>query len=290
MASERDLERLDDYLRNKLSPQDKSAFERALEGDPSLQKRLQVERHIVEGMRKARVAELKQMLNNVPVTATPGGTSLLAKVGAWIVLAGLAGGGAYIYLNNENESAAESGISAPLETPEDTRKQTPPVIEHIQPPIAKRDATQEQVEEKVPATTAEPKTEPKTEATPNVVPEHVAESAKTQEPIASAVDSGKGLAGIVSTPSIPIEAGINGNNGKYTFHYQFKDDKLYLYGVFEKDLYELLEFSSNNKRTLFLSYKDKYYHLQDEDTKVKRLTPVNDAALVKRLKDYRAAN
>ena len=47
MASERDMELLDDYLRNKLSGQDKSAFEEVLKNDAGLQKEMRVQQQVV---------------------------------------------------------------------------------------------------------------------------------------------------------------------------------------------------------------------------------------------------
>ena len=48
-----------------------------------------------------------------------------------------------------------------------------------------------------------------------------------------------------------------------------------------------MEFFSDNKRTMFLYYKDNYYLLNEENETVKPLAPINDAALLKKLKDYR---
>ena len=89
----------------------------------------------------------------------------------------------------------------------------------------------------------------------------------------------------VSTKSsIAVETEVD---KRYNFHYQFRDNKLFLYGSFEKNFYEIMEFFSNNKRTMFLYYKDNYYLLSDADQKVKPLSPINDAALLKKLRDYR---
>ncbi|MBA4057618.1 MAG: hypothetical protein C0490_23085, partial [Marivirga sp.] len=87
-----------------------------------------------------------------------------------------------------------------------------------------------------------------------------------------------------SAPSIIVETQTD---KRYNFHYQFKDSKLYLYGSFEKNLYEIMEFFSDNKRTMFLFYKDNYYLLNEENEKVRALSPIHDVALLKKLKDYR---
>lgn len=294
MASERDMELLDDYLRNKLSAQDKSAFEEVLRNDAGLQKQMRVQQQVVNSLRSARVAELKQMLNNVPITALPAestGSSVAAKVAAWLVIAGLMGGGFYIYYNSEDDSAHPVSADSPALNSSPSGNGTAPASESIVPAETVRDATDDV------ATTAPPKVNEDTKtaqskATDSVAPAarnvfEPSEEIKSIEPTVPA-ESGKGSAGFVSTPSIAIEAGINGNNGKYNFHYQFKDNKLFLYGVFEKNLYELMEFFSNNKRTLFLYYKDNYYLLNEDDNKIKRLAPISDPSLVKKLKDYRA--
>ncbi len=91
----------------------------------------------------------------------------------------------------------------------------------------------------------------------------------------------------LSKSSIVVET--DNNNKKYNFHYQFKNGKLYLYGTFEKNLYEIMEFFSGNKRTVFLYYKDSYYLLNEENETIKPLAPINDPSLLKKLKDYRGA-
>ena len=69
MASEKDLELLDQYVGNRLSPQDRAAFEKKLASDASLKNEFQLQQRVVEKIREARVKELKTMLNNVPASA-----------------------------------------------------------------------------------------------------------------------------------------------------------------------------------------------------------------------------
>lgn len=297
MASERDLELLDDYLRNKLSAQDKSAFEEVLKNDAALQTELRVQQQVVNSLRSARVTELKQMLNNVPITAIPAettGGSLIAKIAAWVVVAGLAGGGFYVYYQSEDEPAQTIAVDSPSLTPatEPADQTVTPYVEPIEPPVTPSDVTERPASDPA-SSEVKNNTSPAPKVADSVAPAarnvfEPTEDTKSAEP-STPSDANKGLSGVVSTPSIAIEAGINGNNGKYNFHYQFKDNKLYLYGVFEKNLYELMEFFSNNKRTLFLYYKDNYYLLNEDDSKIKRLTPISDSALVKKLKDYRSS-
>ena len=73
---------------------------------------------------------------------------------------------------------------------------------------------------------------------------------------------------------------------KYTFHYVFQDGKLILYGAFEKHLYEILEFISDDKRTVVLFYKENYYLLDINKSTPTVLTPIRDRRLLKKLSEY----
>ncbi len=291
MASERDLELLDDYLSNKLNAQDKLNFEQALEKDAALRKEFLVQQRVVEGLRKARATELKQLLNNVPLSSIPKqGPSVLAKVCAFVVAIGLAGTGFYLYFNRDEKVempavTAQEEVLGKEESTKETFAQDQPQAEpkksdaevksessNKQQPAAQDSqdaASPESTDEKAVAPGARDVFDP-SEETKNVDPSVVTENGKRREGV---------------TPSIVVETKAN---SKYDFHYQFKDNKLYLYGIFEKNLYEIMEFFSDNKRTMFLYYKDSYYLLNEENDNVRPLSPITDEALLKKLKDYRA--
>src|SRR5690606_8124997 len=87
-------ELLDDYLSNRLKGNERIEFERRLESDASLQSELALQRELIEGIRSARVAELKSMLNQVPVPPASGG-SIACKFVAWALAVVVVGLGAY---------------------------------------------------------------------------------------------------------------------------------------------------------------------------------------------------
>src|SRR5882757_1982503 len=94
------FEQIDDYLSNRLQEQDRKAFEQQLEGDPTLKEEVEFQRKVVEGVRTARMAELKTMLNNVPVSG--GSTWGGAKIAAAIVSAGIIS--TMVYLNMSDDT------------------------------------------------------------------------------------------------------------------------------------------------------------------------------------------
>ena len=284
MAVEKDFELLDDYLSNRLNGEDKLDFEKKLEADPELARELKIQQNLVEGIRKVRTTELKSMLNNIPVTGVQtGAESMLTKTGTWIVVVGIVATSAYFLFFDKNE-----------------------VAEPVQEPVT---IEQEKVEPTQPATveTAEPETAPITEP---VKEESVVESEKetttapttqAKQPVLDVYDPTQEVTDeatlkhereqleIISkafvTSSIVVET--DNSNRKYTFHYMFKEGKLILFGAFEEHLYEILEFISEEKRTVVLFYKTNYYLLDIDKATPSLLSPIRDQALLKKLKEYR---
>ena len=294
MASEKDFDILDEYAGNRLNPQDRAAFEKQLESDAELKNELSLQREIIEGVRTARKAELKQMLNNVPLSSIPSeGMSVGLKIGLWVVAAGLVTSSLYFYFNREDNTIAQPPVANEIKE-ENTENNV----------VAEPEATTESVQGDQPAQEQPAQEEPKaTEkqadntsapkaSTPETVEEKEAVEPSTLDVFDPSQDAenaeqvtAEEIGPKISTKS--TIAVVTEVDKRYNFHYQFRDNKLFLYGSFEKNFYEIMEFFSNNKRTMFLYYKDNYYLLNDADERVKPLAPINDAALLKKLRDYR---
>ena len=308
MAVERDLELLDDYLSNRLSGSEKEAFEKQIDADPELKNEFQAQQQLIEGIKNARAVELKAMLKNVPVPPMvgPGELTLFTKVAASLVVAGLIGTGIYFYINREDkveQEQMEPIAQADPETKEKTdSKSTATTEEPSKNTIAEAPVTETTTkaptrEEKRALRKAAKATKKASKDSSIVDDGVVAEKRKLEvfDPTRESESAVKGKEKGNDTQStelnensssIQVETDIT--NKKYTFHYQWRNGKLVLYGSFEKNLYEILEFfGSDNKRTAFLYYKENYYLLNEDNEKVKELTPITDAALLKKLKEHR---
>lgn len=299
MASEKDLELLDQYVSNRLTAQDKIAFEQKLASDASLKSEFQVQSRIADKLREARVKELKTMFNNVPASSLEtGGTSIIGQVALWVAIVGGVGTGAYFYFNQDRKTEeqllakqeeikneAEAPQAAALENNTTGKEEGATPNENQTSEITTPSAEATEEEAKLPQAHHGLKTDEEPKApVPLDVFDPTQENETTKESTTrneKATESGTSL----HKSSIVVET--DSNNKKYTFHYQFKGGKLYLYGTFEKNLYEIMEFFSGNKRTVFLYYKDNYYLLSEENDTIKPLAPINDPTLVKKLKDYR---
>ncbi len=296
MASEKDLELLDQYVSNRLTGQERAAFENKLASDASLKNEFQIQERVVEKIREARVKELKTMFNSIPASELEtGGTSVITQVALWLALAGAIGLGIYFYLDSQGNDVRpdlSKQEQAKNETPQSADPQHQPRQREEGPAVTQDDKPSAEEEITAPSETNKDQEvaqapEPKTDEQPKgPAPIDVFDpTEENKEPGERRNPSGVSEATPLTKSSIVVET--DNSNKKYDFHYQFKEGKLFLYGTFEKNLYEIMEFFSDNKRTVFLFYKDNYYLLNEDNDTVKPLSPINDPTLLKKLKDYR---
>ncbi len=282
------FEQIDDYLSNRLSEQETKAFEQQLAGDPSLQEEVEFQRRVVEGVRHARMAELKSMLNHVPV---PGGSAWGgAKIAAAVVSAGVIS--TLVYLNMNDEAK-----------PTEVKKETP--VEVIVEPKKEEISKAEEVVTETPAVETKVEKAGVKENT-KIADKGKEISAREEKKISSPVhkpdinvvdpsnelsadeDTDAAASGAarsaISTSKMEVITDID--NRKYNFHYQFAKGKLMLYGPFDKSLYEILEIHGDG-HAVFLYYKENYYLLDEAQANITQLRPISDSALLKKLREYR---
>lgn len=282
------FELIDDYLSNRLSGADKEAFEKQLTNDPALRSDVDFQKQIVNGIRQARVKELKTMLNNIPAPAGASATMefAVARLAAGLITASVVGAALYFYVKPDelpsfNKAAADFNHKSEQTVPADTASSQPqeqtPAVEEQQD-----DATPSGAEEKkkpatkkVEAPVVTPAEKPTIEVT-NPSDELSESNANKETTVASKP---------ALTPS-RVEVDLDSSNKKYDFHYQFVGNKLRLYGSFDKSLYEVLEVNGDN-HAVFLYYKNMFYVLDEKQDKITRLTEIKDAALLAKLREYR---
>lgn len=271
---------IDDYLTNRLSESEKKAFEENMNSDPALKSEVDSQQLIVEGIRKARAAELKAMLNNVPVgTVSLWGENALLKIAATIGVAGLIGTAMYLY-NIDSASPIKTVPSAEVKTDslmpkEDSTDQT------VEDKVEEKESVDKPVE-----TTTKRASKPKVKEskTPKIdvtdpSNEMLSEGSEEESTL---VTNNLGI----SMSTIQVER--DATNKLYNFHYQFWDKKLFLFGPFDESLYEILEIHGDN-HALFLYFKDNFYLLNDSSTEINELSPIRDRPLIQKLKEFRSA-
>lgn len=278
------FELIDDYLTNRLSDANKIAFEKEVASDPALRADVAMQKAIVESVKNARVAELKSMLNNVPIAGSSPFSLPMLKMAAGIVGAGLLIAALSYYFNDN--SSPNPNLSTSLE--DSIRKVDSSEFEPLEEPVAFET----------------PKEEERIKESPNPIQskkvsikEPVKEKVVEQRPKLNLIDPSKDNSeensNAPSKNEIPKSAisvshiAVDVMNGKkYNFHYQFSSGKLLLYGSFDKSLYEILEINGEN-HSIFMFYKDQYFSLNEKQPKITLLVPIKDIILVSKLKEYR---
>ena len=298
MATDKDLELLDDYLSGKLEGTEKADFEARLEADASLRNEMAIQRELISGLKSARIAELKSMLNQAVIPPSSG-SSAVAKLTAWIVAAAVVGIGSWYLLQQGDDTTVtdpavvtedagdqveeQSGITDTDAAPEAETSPSESAADTEAAPPAETPGDRERGDQTVQDNRAEIPRQSSPVIQPDVTPYDPTKELEAGNGRPEPIDElGESLS---SGSSIAVEVVDTGK--KNDFHYQFKDGKLYLLGSFEKDLYEIMEFFNDNKRTVFLYYNSGFYLLDESKAEPTPLSAITDTELLQKLRNYR---
>jgi hypothetical protein len=279
------FEIIDQYLTGKLDAAQRLEFEKQLAGNPVLKKEVADQKQIIEAVKLARQNELKAMLSKVPVPPVSGSSTFALK---WV--AGILATSAVVTLvyfsvfHSETKTDPSSALdeltkklpAQDIKATEDTTTEHAPIL------IPKDD-------KKAPHVSAsELKVDKKDKANSSTI-------TPVQKPVLELVDPSDEISIEQEAKTTDIQATIqaaqievetDSSQKKYSFHYQFADGKLILYGPFDKNLYEILEVNGEN-HAIFLYQKENYYLLNEKETKITPLKAITDPSLIRLLREYR---
>jgi len=271
---------IDDYLTNRLSERERKNFEEGMNADPALKSEMERQGMIVEGIRKARAAELKSMLNKVPIDASSLWSDWsIVKIAATIGITGLVGTGLYFF-TKDSETVIQSIPGAEIKVdsllPKDEKDEI----------IIEEEKTESNTETKESSNLQMRKSKPKRKdaSSPKLEVADPSEEMLTESNANESVVFNSTSSITVAT----IQVSRRPISKEYPFHYQFSDGKLFLYGaVFEESLYEILEVHGDN-HALFMFFKDNFYFLDDRKQDITELTPLHDRPIIQKLKEFRS--
>ena len=274
MADERDFELLDDYLTNRLSEQDRSAFEQRLQSDPDLQQEYALQKRVIQGIKDARVAQLKSMLNQVPVPSAAGNAIASKVLFGTVVAIVIAAAALWFYRHEPSgpkqpQRQSDQKSTTPDQEPANTGKL--PEKESL-PPITQDAQVQESDRNQTSAGTEHSK--PSLAKRPDPVSGPAGNTTDRDEKAADAVAS----VVIIDT------------NAGYTYHYGFNNGKLTLYGPFEEGSYEIVTVETGAKSVVSLYHQEKYHVLDETAGEIRSLKPVTNSDLLGKLEKQRTSN
>ncbi|MBC7389903.1 MAG: hypothetical protein H7329_11865 [Opitutaceae bacterium] len=285
-------DKIDAYLKGNLSKDEANAFEVGLEADPTLKSEFLFQQSLVANIQASRKSELKTRLNNIQIPA--------AKPVYW-KYAALAGIAATIFITiNYFPKNLIKNDKAEIKTA------TSDKLENLGKGVAfeKSEAEEIDAEDKnsLPAnspkeieqleiqTTEKKKTTSVTEKDsgkeilPNLPDVHTPESAGNDH-IGREVETPDHT--LTKTKHINTTvAGVEVvKSKKHKFHYQYFDNKLFLYGDFDTKTYDILELNNSKGQKLYLKFESNYYELQPDKTEISKLELVKSKETLKELEE-----
>jgi len=288
------FELIDDYLTNRLSDQDKKAFELQLMQDQTLKAEVELQKQIIAGLKSARAAELKTMLNNVPVTGFKYTLSPLRLAGGLIGTAIIATSLYFYFSGNKNDTPAEISTPQTDSIVNENSNNVEPIEMEETKPEEKETITSENSD-----ITATIKSEKQTEESKAETKSNPLVIKKENRPAIDLVDPSDELSDIETVPTksgssrssisiAKVDVDVVTTERKLKSHYQFVNDRLVLYGDFDKSLYEIIEVNGDKARSLFLYYQNTYYLLDENQHEVTVLKEISDPVLIQKLKAFRS--
>ncbi|MBL3658480.1 hypothetical protein [Fulvivirga sediminis] len=312
-----EVEKIDAYFGNEMTEAEQIDFENSVQNDPTLKKEFEFQNDIVNALRETRKAELKAMLNKVPVSGSMSTSSSFSvgKIASLIVGAAIMGVSVYFLTNSDaaGSLATESTTETQPVKPETLLESAVPSEKsNSQQDLIATESTQLSSSESNDATVqsfsgveSSPKnSENKMNTTTSSTVESeeqkvVVSKPEINKPVISNFNDATNNTDSLEAPGGSLvnktykeqrsmEVEIEEGSKKHNFHYHFVNGKLFLLGDFDKNLYEILEINTTTDKAIFLYYKGLYYNLDKNQEKISALTPIKDNSLVEKLERIRS--
>jgi len=72
---------------------------------------------------------------------------------------------------------------------------------------------------------------------------------------------------------------------KYVLHYRYFDKKLFLYGNFDTQTYDILELNTDSGQSFYLKFENNFYQLQPNKTEITKLEVIENQQTINQLKE-----
>lgn len=274
------FEKIEAYFNNELTDSEKNDFLEEVESDANLKSEYNFQNEVVNGIKEARKAELKAMLNKVTIASTSSvGTGLYKMVagGAAIVLVGTS---IWYYSNSEtkiNTDEERSNIIATI-LPKTEEGETEAKTEIATPSKTENSDIKSNSEPKS-ASSSIPKI-----ITPNLPSSNDELANETLPEENLEIPEAMNNSAINLSSKINVEIKLK---KKYNFHYQYSAKGIVLYGDFEEGLFEILELNKEDNIELYLFYKSNYYYINNDSGVITPLKSVVNKNLKIKLEGLR---
>lgn len=291
-------ELIEKYISGEMSAEDLRSFENEMNKDLQLKEEVQFQQDIVSALRMERRAVLKARLEAIKVPS-PYASYYTAGIASVVLISGIVLLSSLwpIDFNSETPIATnETEITDnEVDTNEGFEKNTlNELVETNQPELEVSDNSKAEISAVEPEVRSEKETldekpvkEQIESPKPNIViPEAPDPNVEKEISTSDLDESAAELVNndIRETSKVDVEIKISDS---YNFHYQYFNNKLFLYGDFSKSPYELIELNADQSKNLYMYFGGKYYSLKTNQIDVTRLTPLRDKIITKGLDNLR---
>jgi hypothetical protein len=285
-------ENIESYLANKMSAGDMARFENELAKDPLLQNEINLQKDIVNSLKDFRKAELKARLNNIEVGLGSNYTGI--KVAATIILASLLSFGSYYYFtgnadqsNKETQNTPQFSPVASDNSSENKADNAPVITESKKSEVIEKTESKASKKDVVINKKKSPKeidhADPTVKAVDGSLPAFNSPEVKDQfgdnekfqsEP---GIQMPKGDVGETTDNHTIKDLHVEVKNTRKQFHYQYYNHKLFLFGDFDSNPYEIFELNTKKGKELYLFHNNEFYGLKQGQTKLTPLQVIKDS-------------
>jgi hypothetical protein len=285
---------IDSFLRGDLSGAELEAFNKALASDLSLQQDVSIQSDIVDSIKQHRHQQLKNRLNAIDMKPVGFGffSSGYAKLAASVGVVALLIGGYTLLSDSKNIDDASVANDSNTKEISTTVQSTDSTVTLSQNTTnANEIAAANADKNSINLTTTSPL---KKSVGSKNNKQQAQQSTTYQEPNAETSDVdyntdelgdnitmpsiNTGGASASSTPNIKVNIVKEQDLG-----YRFYNNQLFLHGNFTSSTYELYELNNKPSKQLFLYFESNYYELIQGKTKVTKLSPITDEAVLAQL-------
>jgi hypothetical protein len=285
-------DKIEAYLTGKLNAADKLTLEEGMRKDPLLKNEVDLQNDIIESLKNSRKIQLKNRLNNIDVTTTSTGVSSAVKIAASFITVGIIGAGVYYMTVVSSKDKQKENVTVVmnenLQAP-DLKEEN---IKNTSATTLQKDAvnnTNKVNQNNSASNTGTSKENKSSKNSQNVVAHAnvpngiIADTESDRINRDATVDVPNGSIGETSVGKAEnVDVNISDKNKK-DFSYQYYSNKLFLYGDFNDQPYNLFEVNTPKSKQLYLYYDGKYYELKSHQNKVTRLKEVKDSSVLKHL-------
>lgn len=293
-------ENVDAYVLHKMSGEERSRFETALEKDPSLQNEIGLQRDIAESLQSARRLELKARMNAISTTSAV--SSGVVKLVAAFAAAALIGTASLYFFSKKDTATASVSKNPAQETASDQVIFSASANEANNSGENKGNTNTETVKNLTQTIvqagqnkTAAQNKENNTSSSASPVIIEPGQNGNDQS--GDALTTGNASASDLK--AFADKAPVNYNwkavsVNKKGFSYEFKNNQLLIYGDFkDKSMspYEVQEFNTRDgKKSIYFHVNNTWYEIDPSNTKQTRMEEVKNQQTIMELNKVRVKN